>query len=38
MFLLKSLHGEADRKVPAQPEIFFNPVDPATAAAELREA
>lgn len=27
MFLLKSLHGEADRKVPAQPEIFFNPTD-----------
>lgn len=27
MFLLKSLHGEADRKVPAQPEIFFNPND-----------
>lgn len=27
MFLLKSLHGEADRKVPAQPEIFFNPID-----------
>ncbi len=27
MFLLKSLHGEADRKVPAQPEIFYNPND-----------
>lgn len=27
MFLLKSMHGEADRKVPAQPEIFFNPND-----------
>lgn len=27
MFLLKSLHGEADRKVPAQPEIFYNPID-----------
>ena len=24
MFLLKSLHGEADRKVPPQPEIFIN--------------
>ena len=24
MFMLKSLHGEADRKVPAQPEIFNN--------------
>ena len=27
MFLLKSLHGEADRKVPPQPEIFYNPND-----------
>lgn len=27
MFMLKSLHGEADRKVPAQPEIFINPTD-----------
>ncbi|CAF0730783.1 unnamed protein product [Brachionus calyciflorus] len=27
MFLLKSMHGEADRKVPAQPEIFYNPID-----------
>jgi WD40 repeat protein len=27
MFMLKSLHGEADRKVPAQPEIFYNPND-----------
>jgi hypothetical protein len=28
MFLLKSLHGEADRKVPPQPEIFVNSNDP----------
>ena len=28
MFLLKSLHGEADRKVPPQPEIFVNLNDP----------
>jgi NACHT domain- and WD repeat-containing protein len=28
MFLLKSLHGEADRKVPPQPEIFINLNDP----------
>jgi hypothetical protein len=27
MFMLKSLNGEADRKVPAQPEIFHNPTD-----------
>ena len=27
MFMLKTLNGEADRKVPAQPEIFSNPTD-----------
>jgi WD40 repeat protein len=27
MFMLKSLEGEADRKVPAQPEYTFNPAD-----------
>jgi NACHT domain- and WD repeat-containing protein len=27
MFMLKSVNGEADRKVPPQPEIFFNPND-----------
>ena len=27
MFMLKTLNGEADRKVPAQPEIFHNPTD-----------